>query len=413
MTTQTERIDLADPEFWRRPPGERLEHFRWMRAEAPISWHGQCDAWKGRGFWVAVRYEDVRTVSRDSATFCSGKGVVMLEEDPGEEAFGVQSFLIMDNPEHARLRGIVQKAFSTKQLALIEAQVKAEAKMVVSELDEHETGNFVDRVSKRLPLMTICRMLGVPESDRDEMLAHVDTMVSFQDPEFLQGRDMMEVAKEAMIGVGMFAFQMAQHRREHPADDLLGALVEAEHEGQRLTDAEIAQFVLLLSVAGNDTTRNTTSHTARALCDFPDQRQLLLGDLDGMLPVAIEEFLRFASPVMHFKRTATRDTVLGEQPIKEGDEVVMIYSSANRDERAFDDPDRFDIARSPNRHVAFGGGGAHFCMGAGLARLQLRAIFTELLTAFPDLQVGEPRYILGNFMNAIRELPMDTGRRAA
>ncbi|MHB8695037.1 MAG: cytochrome P450 [Solirubrobacteraceae bacterium] len=412
MTTATQRSDLSDPEFWRRPPEERLEHFRWMRAEDPVSWHGESEAWKGRGFWVVVRYDDVRTVSRDAETFCSGQGVVLLEEDPTAEALGVQSFLIMAEPDHARLRGLVQKAFSPRQVALIDEQIKANARMIVSELEAHETGDFVDRVAKRLPLLTICGMLGVPESEHERILTNVDTLVSAQDPDFLQGRDPLEVLKAAMIEVGMHAFQMAQHRREHPADDLLGALVEAEHDGHRLSDAEIAQFLMLLSVAGNDTTRNTTSHAVRALSEFPDQRAILIADLDATLPVAIDEFVRWASPVMHFKRTATRDTVIGEQPIKQGEEVAMIYSSANRDERAFEDADHFDVTRSPNRHVGFGGGGAHFCMGAVLARTQLRALFTELLSTFPDIQVGEPRYITGNFMNAIKELPMDTGRRA-
>jgi cytochrome P450 len=413
MTTETRRCDLSDPAFWRKPPEERMEHFRWMRAAAPVSWHGESEAWNGRGFWAVVRYDDVRTVSRDAKTFCSSKGVVMLEEDLSPEAVGVQSFLLMDEPEHGRLRGIVQKAFSPRQIALIEEQIKANARMIISELNENETGNFVDRVSKRLPMLTICQMLGVPESDHERILANADALVSAQDPEFLDGREPLDVLRGAMIEIGMHAFQMAQHRREHPADDLIGALVEAECDGQRLDDAEIAQFLMLLSVAGNDTTRNTTSHAMKALCEFPDQRAVLLNDLDGALPVAVEEFVRWASPVMHFKRTATRDTVIGSQQIAEGDEVVMIYPSANRDEAVFDDAERFQVTRSPNRHVGFGGGGAHFCMGAVLARTQLRVIFGELLASFPDVQVGAPRYVIGNFMNAIKELPMDTGPRAA
>jgi cytochrome P450 len=411
MTRTQERHDLSQLEFWLKPLLERLEHYRWMRDETPVSWHGSATPHDGKGFWVVVRYEDIRHVSRTPEIFSSASGVVIMDEDPSEEMLGVQSFLVMDDPEHMRLRALVQKAFSPRQVKLLEEQITQEAKAVVADLDEHETGDFVTRVSKRLPLMTICRMLGVPEADRDKLLAQVDAVVSYQDPEFLHGRDSFEVMKAAVSDIAMFAFQMAQHRREHPADDLLTALVEAEEDGHRLTDAEIAQFMLLLSVAGNDTTRNTTSWAMKALTDFPAQRALLIENLDGTLPVAVDEFVRWASPVMHFKRTATKDTVIGDQEIRGGDEVVMIYSSGNRDERAFDDPGAFDVTRSPNRHVGFGGGGPHFCMGAALARTQLQAIFTELLIAFPDLHVGEPKLIVGNFMNAVGSLPMDSGAR--
>jgi len=411
MTRTQERHDLSQLEFWLKPVPERLEHYRWMRDEDPVSWHGSATPHDGKGFWVAVRHEDIRHVSRTPEIFSSASGVVLMEGDPSEEALGVQSFLVMDAPEHTRLRALIQKAFSPRQVKLLEEQIMQDARTIVADLHEHETGDFVTRVSKRLPLITICRMLGVPEVGRDKLLAQVDAMASAQDPEFLQGRDTSEVMKAAMTDIAMFAFQTTQHRREHPADDLLTALIEAEEDGHRLTDAEIAQFMLLLSIAGSDTTRNATSWAMKALTDFPKQRALLIENLDGTLPGAVEEFVRWASPVMHFKRTATKDTVIGEQAIREGDEVVMIYPAGNRDERAFDDPDVFDVTRSPNRHLGFGAGGPHFCIGAALARTQLRAIFTELLTAFPDLHVGEPKLIAGNFLNAVGSLPMDTGAR--
>ncbi len=206
------------------------------------------------------------------------------------------------------------------------------------------------------------------------------------------------------------AFRLCGERREQPEDDLITDLVQADVDGERLSDAEIGAFLVLLSVAGNDTTRHTTSHAMRALCDFRDQRASLLDDLDSRIETAVEEFVRWASPVMTFRRTATRHTEIAGQPVAEGEKVVMFYPSANRDESVFDRPNELDIARDPNRHVGFGGGGPHFCMGASLARMQLKTIFTELLGRFPELEVGEPTYVAGNFVNGIASMPFATGR---
>jgi cytochrome P450 len=204
------------------------------------------------------------------------------------------------------------------------------------------------------------------------------------------------------------AFRLCAERRARPADDLITDLVQAEVDGERLTDAEIGAFLVLLSVAGNDTTRHTTSHAMRALGDFPEQRARLLEDLDGRIETAVEEFVRWASPVMTFRRTATRDTEIAGQAIAVGEKVVMFYPSANRDESAFERANDFDVGRDPNRHVGFGGGGPHFCMGASLARMQLKTIFTELLGRFPDLEVGDPAYVVGNFVNGIAKMPFAT-----
>jgi len=212
--------------------------------------------------------------------------------------------------------------------------------------------------------------------------------VSWNDPEFLAGRTPLEVVGQSMAIMTDIAFRLCAERREQPADDLITDLVHAEVDGERLTDAEIGAFLVLLSVAGNDTTRHTTSHAMRALCDFPEQRALLLGDLGGRIEPAVEEFVRWASPVMTFRRTATGETEISGQPIAAGEKVVMFYPSANRDEAAFERPNEVDITREPNRHVGFGGGGPHYCMGASLARMQLKAIFTELLGRFPKLEVG-------------------------
>jgi cytochrome P450 len=409
-------VDLSPHSFWEQPLAEREAAFARLRVEAPVSWQRQpesplvaADELTG-GYWAVVRYDDVRSVSRDPETFCSGRGV-MFEDAPQEFLDAAQSFLPMDDPKHAKLRGLVQKAFAPRHVRTIEDGIRADAQTIVDELGGAPTGDFVELIAKRLPLMTIMRMLGAPEAEHDRLVHQADAMVSWNDADFLAGREPLAVVGEAIAALHEAAAVVAADRRSHPADDLITSLVEAEVDGDRLTDFDIASFFVLLSVAGNDTTRHTTSHAMRALCDFPDQRAALVMDLEGRIEVAVEEFVRWASPVMTFRRTATSDAEIAGQQVAEGDKVVLFYPSANRDEAAFPRADRFDLGRDPNRHVGFGGGGPHYCMGAALARAQLKALFTELLPAFPQLEVGEPRYLVGNFVNGISAMPMDVGPR--
>ena len=409
-------VDLSSMDFWALTPAEREERFARLRAEAPVTWQRQPESKllpesEGTGgYWAVVRYDDVREVSRDPERFCSGRGV-MFEDIPTEMLEASQSFLAMDDPRHATLRKLVAEGFKPRAVKRIGDGIEADARTIVDELGDE--GDFVEAVSKRLPMMTIMRMLGVPEEDQEDVLWGVDAAVSWNDPDFLGDRTPFEVVAESMSIMTRIAFRLCAERRERPADDLITDLVQADVEGERLTDAEIGAFLVLLSVAGNDTTRHTTSHAMRALCDFPAQRELLLDDLEGRIDDAVEEFVRWASPVMTFRRTATRDTEIAGQPVAAGDKVVMFYPSANRDERAFEDSNVLDVTRSPNRHVGFGGGGPHFCMGAPLARMQLRAIFTELLGRHPGLEVGEPSYVVGNFVNAIATMPFSAGAGGA
>ncbi len=402
-------------EFWALSPAGREEGFAELRMTAPVSWHRQPESQllpesEGTGgYWAIVRYEDVREVSRDPERFCSGRGV-MFEDIPAELLEASQSFLAMDDPRHASLRNLVAEGFKPRAVKRIEDGIRADARTIVDELGEEFEGDFVETVAKRLPMMTIMRMLGVPEEDQEAVLWGVDAAVSWNDPEFLSGRTPLEVVMESMTIMTEIAYRLCAERREQPADDLITDLVQADVDGQRLTDAEISAFLVLLSVAGNDTTRHTSSHAMRALCDFPDQRALLLDNLEGRIDSAVEEFVRWASPVMTFRRTATQDTKISGHPIAAGEKVVMFYPSANRDESVFERPNELDIRRNPNRHVGFGGGGPHFCMGASLARTQLKAIFTELLGRFPELEVGEPDYVVGNFVNGIMRMPVATGK---
>jgi cytochrome P450 len=403
--------DLSAREFWFRPPGEREEVFAVLRRDQPVSWQRApesilmpAELESTGGYWAVVTYEDVRTVSRHPELFCSGRGV-LFEDAPPENLEASQSFLAMDAPRHTKVRGLVSSAFTPRQVARIEARIAEHAREIVDELLEHREGDFVQLVAKRLPMATISDMIGVPESQREAVAAAAEGLVSWNDPDFVGERQPLEAITEGLMALTQTALELAEHREAHPSEDLMTALVQAEVDGERLTHEEIAAFFVLLSVAGNDTTRHSTSHAMRALQEHPDQRALLSTDPERLLPVAVEEFVRWATPVMNFRRTATQDTELNGVPIAAGDKVVMFYSSANRDETAFAAPHRFDVTRRPNHHVGFGGGGPHYCLGASLARTQLRSIFGELLTRAPDLQVGEPELLLGSFVNGVKRMP--------
>jgi cytochrome P450 len=260
-------------------------------------------------------------------------------------------------------------------------------------------------VAKRLPMWTIYDMLGLPEEERDEAAHLAEGMVAWADPDIAAGRDPAEVLTDSLVGLLNIGIGLAEARRAHPQNDLMTSLVQAEVDGRQLTDDELGPYFVLLSVAGNDTTRTTTAFTTIALQQFPEQKALLEKDFDGRIKVAIEEFVRWTTPVMTFRRTVTQGTELHGQHIREGDWVTMVYSSANRDERVFTNPYEFDITRAPNPHVAFGGGGPHFCMGAFMGKMQLESIFRELIFRAPNLRVGEAEYLTGNFITAVKSLP--------
>jgi cytochrome P450 len=410
MTREPDPINLSARSFWAQPMPVREAAFAELRRERPISWHAPPESVlvepeEGTGgYWAVVRYDDIRTISRDPATFCSGRGV-LFDDAPPEMLEASQSFLATDAPRHTKLRGLVSSAFTPRQVARIAERITANARKIVDDVSARGECDFVEDVAKRLPMMTIWQTMGAPPADYGRLTTTADVLVGWNDPDSLGGREPLDAMFESMLSLTGTALELAEARRSAPADDLITALVQAEVDGERLTDAEIGAFFVLLAVAGNDTTRHTTSHAMKALCDFPAQRAALLEDLEGRIETAVEEFVRWASPVMVFRRTATRDTEVRDVPITAGEKVVLFYTSANRDERAFEDPDRFDVLRSPNHHIGFGGGGPHYCMGAALARLQLKAIFTELLTRLPDLTVGEPEPLIGNFINGIKRMP--------
>jgi cytochrome P450 len=410
-------VDLGSLDFWGKPAEERDRYFAHLRREAPISRHeppedilGVPD--QGRlGYWAIVRYEDVRRISRDPETFCSGQGT-QFGDAPAEVLEASQSFLAMDAPRHTKLRGLVSAAFTPRQIARIEEGIRVNARQIVEQAAPTGGGDFVELIARRLPLVTISDMIGVPQAERERVVAAADLLITTSDPEVFGERAPIEVLGEALWTLTGFATELAEHRERKPQDDLMTALVQAELDGERLTHAEIAAFFVLLSVAGNDTTRHTTSHAMRALTTSPDQRALLLEDLDGRLPLAAEEFVRWASPVMTFRRTTTREVELHGERLAPGEKVVLFYHSANRDEDAFEDPWRFDVTRDPNRHLGFGGGGPHYCLGASLARTQLRSIFAELLRVIPDIEAHEPELLRSAFIHGVKRMECSFRARA-
>jgi cytochrome P450 len=410
-TRDYDPVDLSSRAFWTTTAAEREESFAVLRAERPVSWHRPVEDSlmpdpSDPGYWAVTRHADIVAVSRDSETFLSGKGV-LFETVPEELLEASQSFLAMDPPRHTTLRKLAHAAFTPRQVRRIEESIKANARAIVGELRDAGSGaDFVEHCARELPIRTLSDMVGIPESERAQVAHAADAMVSWADPVYLDGRNPLEVLIGGQMYLHQVAGALAADRRANPGDDLISSLVEAEVDGDRLTDAEVAAFFVLLAVAGNDTTRQTMSHAAKALTDFRDQRTWLAADFDDRIGSAVEEFVRWATPVMTFRRTAAVDCELGGQSIRAGEKVVMFYSSGNFDERAFDQPRRFELGRKPNSHVGFGGGGLHFCLGAHVARAQLRAIFGELLTQLPDFEAGDPSYVAGNFIHGVRSLPV-------
>jgi cytochrome P450 len=415
MSSDYDPISVSALSFWARTPAQRDESFRVLRDERPVSWQPPAEGAlmpqpEGSGFWAVVRHADIVRVSKDPGTFCSGRGV-MLDNVPDEVSEAANSFLSLDAPRHTHLRRLVSTAFTPRRIEKIEGQIHARVRRVVDNLIDTGDCDFVAQVAKPLPMGTIFDMVGLDDAGaRDQAVACVDGMTAWSDPEVQAGRSPAEVLQQSLVTLVGLGMSLIAERRTAARDDLVSSLIQAEVDGHRLTDPEICAFFVLLSVAGNDTTRNTASHTAKALTDHPDQRKLLSADFDTHAQTAVEEFVRWATPVMDFRRTATRDVELGGRHIREGDWVVMFYASGNRDEREFPDPGRFDVTRSPNHHLGFGGGGPHFCMGAQLARTQLRALFGELLRRVPNFETAEPVYFTSNFMSAVKALPCSLNR---
>ena len=350
--------------------------------------------------------------SRHADMFSSARGATSLVDLPPEfnEYFG--SMINMDDPRHARLRRIVSRAFTPKMIKKFEDDVQRAAEVIVDGLLAAGPGDFVSQVSARLPMKIICDMMGIGDKHYEMVLRNTNVILAGGDPEFLS--DNMDEAIGQILTAGSdlagLVTGLAAEREGRPGDDLISALATANVDGEQLTPAELASFFILLVVAGNETTRTAISHSLVLLTEHPDQRELLLADFEHRIPHAVEEIVRYVSPVIWMRRSVTRDAVINGHQFAEGDKVALMYWSANRDETVFDDPLRFDIGRSPNPHVGFGGAGPHFCLGAHLARREITVMLRELLHRVPDIHAaGEPDRLLSNFINGIKHLPFDFG----
>ncbi len=402
-------IDLGSWRFWQRDDDFRDGAFATLRREAPVSFHRPVTAEgvdSGAGHWALTRYDDVHYASRHPDLFSSSPNITMGDQTPElAEYFG--SMIAMDDPRHSRLRNIVRSAFTPRVVARIEDSVRDRARRLVSAMvTDHPDGraDVVAALAGPLPLQVICDMMGIAEADHDTIFHWTNVILGFGDPDLTTDFD--EFARVAM-DIGAYATALAEDRRASPGDDLTTALVAAEVDGERLTSAEVASFFILLVVAGNETTRNAISHGVAALSRFPEQRDLWWADYTKLAPTAVEEIVRWASPVAYMRRTLTRDTELAGVPMAAGDKVTMWYGSANRDETRFADPWRFDVQRNPNPHLGFGGGGAHFCLGANLARREILVAFEELHRRVPDIRAdGEPDRLLSPFIHGIKRLPV-------
>ncbi|HYD49151.1 MAG TPA: cytochrome P450 [Terriglobales bacterium] len=403
-------IHLSEPMFWARPLPEREGAFASLRREKPISFHEEF--WmegfpfpRGPGYWALTRYHDILTVSRQPELFCSGQGSNIADLPPDfAEFFG--SMINMDDPRHARLRRIVSRGFTPRRIQQVEDNVQRSATRIIDDVADKGEVDFVTEIAAALPLKIICDLMGIPESEYRFIFDRTNIILGAGDPEYVS--DPMAIVP-ALLQAGAELSQLVQElgreRIKNPTDDLTSALVNAEVDGEKLTEQELGSFFVLLVVAGNETTRNAISHGMKALTDYPDQQARWASDFERYAPTAVEEIVRWATPVIHFRRTATRDTELSGQKIGAGQKVVLWYCSGNRDEAIFPDPFRFDIGREPNEHVGFGGPGPHFCLGAHLARREITVMFREIFRRLPDIHaVSEPDRLQSFFIHGIKHL---------
>ncbi|HEX5096128.1 MAG TPA: cytochrome P450 [Acidimicrobiia bacterium] len=400
---QLSDINLLDRDAFTK--GVPHDWFTFLRREAPVYKHPEPN---GPGFWVITKYDDVVAVGRDGTTFSSHQnrgGVVLLEGAPEDNTFeaGGNLMLTMDAPEHTRHRKLVNRGFTPKRMRDLEPHLRELTSQIVDEVIEQGGCDFVVEVAAELPLQVIAEMIGVPQEDRHKVFEWSNRMIGSEDPEYSVS---VEEVQGAQVEMFMYANQLAAERRANPRDDIMTTLLNADVDGDQLSEMDFNLFFLLLAVAGNETTRNSISHGIRAFCDYPDQYQKLVADPSLAAP-ATEEIVRWASPVMYFRRNVTRDTEIRGQEIKEGDKVSIWYISANRDEDIFGDPFTFDITRSPNEHVGFGGGGPHHCLGANLARMEIRLLLEEMARRIPSIErVGEAQPLRSNFIAGIKHMPV-------
>lgn len=414
QTLSVDEIDLSDLEFWAAPWSEREAAFKTLRSERPIAFFEEAEMPEsaiplppGPGYYAITRYQDIVEMSRHPELFCSGQSGSTIVDMPQEflEFFG--SMINMDDPRHARLRRIVSAAFNPRMVSSVEATIQGVADSIIETVREAGECDFVTQVSSRLPLKVICDMMGIPESDYDTVFHASNVILSMGDTEYIpEGEDPLLALLNAGNELNGLMEGLSAYRVDNPTDDLTSELLHANVDGESLTHQELASFFILLLVAGNETTRNAISNGLVALTEHPDQRAIWTADVDGVSPTAVDEIVRWATPVIFMRRTLTGPATVSGHEFKEGDKVVLFYNSANRDEDIFENPDRFDVTRTPNPHIGFGAPGPHFCLGAHLARREITVMYKELFKHLPDIKASaEPDRLLSNFINGIKHLP--------
>ena len=410
--TEAPSLNIFSGEFWIRDQNEIEKDLAWYRSNAPVTFvqepimPPESPIPQGAGTWILSRHAEILEVSRNPDIFSSAQGITILDSPPEFNEY-FQSMIAMDDPRHARLRRIVSAGFTPRMLQKLEDSVQQVAADIVDNVCERGEVDFVVDVAAALPLKIVCDLMGVPESHYQEVFDCSNVILGAGDPEYVPADgDILSAIFNAGLTLQGIMEEVAESKRGMNSDDLTTALVNAELEDDKLTPADLASFFILLVVAGNETTRNAIGWGLKYLTDNPDQRQIWVNDFEKVAPTAVEEIVRLASPVTYMRRTATTDTILGGQEIKEGDKVCMFYLSANRDEDVFEDPYRFDVLRQPNNHVGFGGPGPHFCLGAHLARREITVMFRELFHRLPDIQAsGEPDVLAASFIHGVKHLP--------
>jgi cholest-4-en-3-one 26-monooxygenase len=397
------QINLIDPDVYQRT-GPPHEQFTWLRHNDPVYWHADGGEPGWPGFWAVTRHEDIAYVSRHPELFSSSRRLALFGEVP-EEHIVLQRLMMlnMDPPQHTRQRAFVNRGFTPRMIRALEKHISEICHRLLDDVQSRGEADFVTDIAAPLPLYVICELVGAPVEDRAKIFELSNLLIGSADPEFqVEEQAQMNAAAQ----VYAYGEELAARRREDPADDIVTKLLQPNDNGEALTSDEFDLFFMLLTVAGNETTRNAASGGMLALFEHPDQWRRLVDD-PGLIPTAAEEIVRWVSPVNLFRRTAASDTELGGQAISEGDKVVVFYTSANRDEGVFAESQQFDVGRAVNPHVGFGGGGPHFCLGRHLASLELRVLLQALADRMPNIRLdGEPSRLRSNFINGIKHMPV-------
>jgi cytochrome P450 len=399
-------IDITSHDFWSQPFAVRDETFAQLRAGDGLTWHRPFPSMfpmEEPGYWALTRRADIASVSQHPELFTSAQGVA-LDPMPAEIQHFASFFLTMDPPQHTTYRRLISSAFTPRNVRQIEQQIHKNAVSIVDDLVDAGDVDFVEACSARLPMLTIMEMLGVPKADQPAVARAAEKLFGLSDDEYSSLEERAQDTVNEIMLLNSTGQVLAKFRRNNPGDDLMTSIVNAEVDGHRLTDEEMGAFLILLASAGNDTTKQATTHSMMALVQNPAQRDWLMEDFENRIGQAVEEFVRYSSPVLQFARFVTEDTEINGQPVSAGDKVGLFYCSANRDEAVFDEPGQFNLQRSPNPHLGFGGGGPHFCLGNQLTKVELRNLFRELLTRLKTVEFDEPDLLHSSFVHGVKRL---------